>query len=562
MPQYQRGYRWTGTQVCELLDDLDQFQRTFFGPTDFYCLQPVVVKGIGERKWELVDGQQRLTTIFILLQHLRDSILRGVAASFELEYATRPHSRSFLQSIDKDQRDNNIDFHHVVGALEAIEKWFTDKGKAGEDIGRLASKLYDTLLDRTKVIWYELGAQESGHAVFTRINSGKIPLTNAELVKALFLRHSKAAAAEPQFLQRQLEIAKEWDTMEAHLQQNDFWYFLNQGTSEPATRIDVLFTILAVIEEPKDQYDTFRYYQKLLDQATGKQVLEEWQKVRELFLKLQDWYRTREWYHRIGFLISVGEPLKQLVNAASTVSKTEFRQHLKARISHYVAGDWNNLAYGKDDTLLKRILLLFNVETMQASESDDARFPFYQFKGKGQARGGWSLEHIHAQKSRHLNGSEDYRNWLVDARRDLDEPVIEIQEAPQEQGRGQAHEPMVMDLAVAVDNLIIKPEIGKNEFQDLQERIVSRFGERELHTLENLALLARDDNAALGNGTFPQKRRCIVDLEKDGAFIPIATRNVFLKYYTERASHLSYWTARDREAYRQSIQDTLSAYNS
>lgn len=562
VPQYQRGYRWTVTQVQELLDDLDQFQRNSVVPTDFYCLQPLVVKGIGERRWELVDGQQRLTTIYILLQHLRESLLRGASVSFGLEYATRPQSQQFLQKINKGQRGDNVDFYHIVGALEAVEAWFTARGKGGEDVGRLAMKLYDTLLDRTKVIWYVLGPEENGHAVFARINSGKIPLTNAELVKAVFLKQSKAGLEEPQFLQRQVEIAKEWDGMEAQLQQQDFWYFLNEGTSEPATRIDVLFTLLVVIDQPKDQYDTFRHYQQLLNQATGERVLKEWQKVRELFLLLQDWFRTREWYHRIGYLVSVGEPLRQLVTDSRSMSKSAFRRHLQTRIKHWVAGDWDELVYGKEnnDALLKRILLLFNVETIQASESDDARFPFYQFKGKGQARGGWSLEHIHAQNSRNLNGSDHYRNWLKDVRPDLEEPVVAVREGDEERGRGQVREPLLVDLTVAVDHLIGKAEISKIEFQDVQERIVARFGEPELHTLENLALLARDDNSALGNGTFPQKRRCIVELEKAGAFIPVATRNVFLKYYTKGDSHLSYWTAQDREDYRQSIQNTLSAY--
>ncbi|GAB3841671.1 DUF262 domain-containing protein [Hymenobacter jeollabukensis] len=64
VPQYQRGYRWTKTQVIELLEDLLHFKESA-PPNTFYCLQPVLVKRRGDQ-WEVIDGQQRLTTIYIL----------------------------------------------------------------------------------------------------------------------------------------------------------------------------------------------------------------------------------------------------------------------------------------------------------------------------------------------------------------------------------------------------------------------------------------------------------------------------------------------------------------
>jgi uncharacterized protein with ParB-like and HNH nuclease domain len=67
IPAYQRGYRWTVRQVTDLLQDVFAFmneKRRAQG--EFYCLQPVVVAHRdGEKRWELIDGQQRLTTIFL-----------------------------------------------------------------------------------------------------------------------------------------------------------------------------------------------------------------------------------------------------------------------------------------------------------------------------------------------------------------------------------------------------------------------------------------------------------------------------------------------------------------
>lgn len=64
VPSYQRGYRWTPIQVTELLTDIWDFHRKPGKiPEEFYCLQPIVVK-LNNGEWELIDGQQRLTTIF------------------------------------------------------------------------------------------------------------------------------------------------------------------------------------------------------------------------------------------------------------------------------------------------------------------------------------------------------------------------------------------------------------------------------------------------------------------------------------------------------------------
>ena len=51
-----------------------------------------------------------------------------------------------------------------------------------------------------------------------------------------------------------------------------------------------------------------------------------------------------------------------------------------------------------------------------------------------------------------------------------------------------------------------------------------------------------------------------MELEREGSFIPIATRNVFLKYYSDSPNHLTYWTTDDRHSYVQAIRATLAKY--
>lgn len=62
IPSYQRGYRWSETEVVRLLDDIYQNGKKN------YCLQPVVVRK-KEDQYELIDGQQRLTTLYLIYKY-------------------------------------------------------------------------------------------------------------------------------------------------------------------------------------------------------------------------------------------------------------------------------------------------------------------------------------------------------------------------------------------------------------------------------------------------------------------------------------------------------------
>ena len=78
IPSYQRGYRWTGGEVSKLLDDVkDFFDRDDIKKESFYCLQPLVVCKSKEfpDSWEVIDGQQCLTTIFLILRNLRGCLV-------------------------------------------------------------------------------------------------------------------------------------------------------------------------------------------------------------------------------------------------------------------------------------------------------------------------------------------------------------------------------------------------------------------------------------------------------------------------------------------------------
>src|SRR5690606_37099098 len=122
IPSYQRGYRWGVEEVTALLDDFLDFLFTSINKSERYCLQPIVVKQLENGSYEVLDGQQRLTTLFILLSYLqRDDDEINL---FELEYETRPNSGLFLRNLSSEVNSENPDYFYISQAYKIIVDWF------------------------------------------------------------------------------------------------------------------------------------------------------------------------------------------------------------------------------------------------------------------------------------------------------------------------------------------------------------------------------------------------------------------------------------------------------
>ena len=99
IPAYQRGYRWTEQEVIDLLNDINEFTPREVNDTEktWYCLQPIVVKQKGENEYEVIDGQQRLTTVYLILHLLnQDYVVKKQDKLFSMDYQTRKGSKNFL----------------------------------------------------------------------------------------------------------------------------------------------------------------------------------------------------------------------------------------------------------------------------------------------------------------------------------------------------------------------------------------------------------------------------------------------------------------------------------
>lgn len=544
VPAYQRGYRWNKLNVTDLLDDLLEFMQDD-SSGKFYCLQPLVVKKIGENRYNVIDGQQRLTTILIILKYLENLLKEenGIDEIYTLGYETRKDSKDFLQNIaskTQDESNQNMDYFCMYQAYEAIKSWFENKN-ASELLEIFTNSKDDKY--HIEFIWYEVEDNEDEVKIFARLNSGKIPLTNAELIKALFLnirnlktRSAPKECSENEIITKQIEISKEWDEIEYTLQDDDFFKFLTKN--DYPTRIELLFEILSGVKNTElDRYAIYRHFS---DMAKEGDLSHIWTDIKKIFLTFKFWFKDTEYYHLVGFLVVSGiSNIKEIYGKAKDETKSDFNIFLKKKIKEKIKiEDIDRFDYEKNRKDIENILLFFNIATILNNKSSNIRFSFSEFSTKR-----WSLEHIHAQNDKGLKDKKAQDTWLENMKKYIKEDAIED------------------TIKEKIDSFI--KGIENNHFSELQTQILNRFGDEELlnmHGIENLALLVAENNSSLSNGPFIEKREKIIEMDKDGEFIPICTKNVFLKYYTKNLSDVYFWSKQDQEDYKDSIIKTLENF--
>lgn len=489
VPSYQRGYRWTEHEVTTLLEDLYTHSKQ---NKDYkYCLQPLIVKKVSDNTYDVVDGQQRLTTIFIFLKFMSAEFSSGRRRSnqydyFELVYETREQSAKYLKELNFDTyqqiEDYDIDAHHISKAFAAIDKWVER-----EDINsdNALHDIYQVLTEAVFFIWYEIDETEDPIKLFTKVNLGKIPLTNAELIKALLLDKTNYDSENDS---ERIHRGIDWDKIEHKLQEESFWKFLT-NSEKYVTRIDLLFNLLehGTLEIPQnDIYSTFYSIYAKYQNAENKPtfISNYWNEIDLLFDELTNWYRDLNRYHLIGYLLSVdAKKIEEVFEATRGMKKSEAFSKLKDLAYKTLAGDIasiEELSYGTKNKTIKSTLLLFNLVTLINKSEKQYRFPFDIYKKEK-----WDIEHIHATAD---------------------------------------------ETAEADDSLA------------------------------NLTLLDANTNRSYGNSPFDQKRRIIIEVDAEGKFVPVCTRNVFLKVYSNEVDGLDDWTDKDKESYIQAIKQEFNQF--
>lgn len=560
IPAYQRGYRWTEIQVESLLTDLLDFhEQTVDDANAWYSLQPLVVaKQIESDPWNVVDGQQRLTTLYIILRTygFHEEQMNG----FKITYDTRECSRSFLQNLGlNNNTEEDVDLHFMNKAYETIKKWQLSHN------ANLTSGFLATISTKCKLIWYEVDPTDAEKA-FERLNTGKIPLTSSELIRALYMVADNGISE-----QEKMEIAKEWEFIENDLRDDRFWYMLNSKESPSATRIDFLFDLVANIEfRPEDQYQTFRKFEELSRQKGA--LLKKWNECRDLFWQFQGWYNDLECYHYVGVLrlgsLSVTDliALKRSDKPLPETLAAKLIEKLKLQ-DGFSENEKVQFHYDTSAKELRLLFVLFNIETLNIrhreqkkhvnNQADDAsrylgyeRFPFDLYHLQN-----WDIEHVSSQTDNQLTTRADQKEWLNAA----------ISDIKDDSSSTDAPSNLWHRVETFLERPDSQPEHPANTFSDLSTEIKKLAGEAEgavagSHALGNLTLLDCGTNRSYQNALFPTKRRKIIEGDRNGVFIPICTKQLFLKYYTKSSTKISRWDeAIDGANYFQAIADVMNA---
>ena len=578
IPAYQRGYRWSQRQVIELLDDVYEFcLNKNKSEQDFYCLQPVVVKARGEQ-WELVDGQQRLTTILLILGFFNSRFAEDFRKQlYSIEYETRPESREYINNLDENLKDKNIDFHYIYESYSQIRSWFKDKMNRVNDIESV-------FLNDVKVIWYQINESENVTEVFTRLNMGKIPLVNAELVKALFLKSSNFAknindkiSKKPIQDLQQLKISQEWDAIEKCLQDDSFWYFIS-NKSITTNRIEFVLNLAARSLDNEgildnDKLEIFLKFNRLLntnsEQDKTVDVSREWLKIKQCFMTLEEWYNDRALFHLIGYLVSQKVSITNVFELhQASLTKYDFRQSLLEQVlSKTFAGsniellsqEWleerlNAFTYESGAHKLRPILLLFNVSSLLANPVSNARFQFDKYKLDS-----WDIEHIRSVASDMPNSKDKQKAWLENVIDYISsEEYVEAYESDTETVSDE------QNIRLEAQALLKTATFNNDQFETLYDKVREHYdpdGNEDIdNSIGNLTLLDSSTNRSYQNAVFPIKRSKIIALDKKATFVPLCTKNAFLKYYSKQVDKMLFWETKDSEDHQRAMVEMLFGF--
>lgn len=391
IPSYQRGYRWTKTQIYDLCNDLLEYSiRPNKDPKSFCCLQPLILRKVTKKiqgkdtvVYEVIDGQQRLTSLFILVRNLMKTVGCNNLEDFKdlydltfykIYYETRPDDYEALEKLGIEPFNYcdvmDIDLAHVINAFNFVKMWLDNDKDDDPDCARstwslfskerfskknIANKLLKLLTNsqeteepegNAQFVWYEIVPDKDAIQEFLSENKGKIKLTDTEKIRGLFMQRKNKELINSLI---QTGIAKDWELIENTLHNNAFWSFISNDTHQEDGRINIIFQYIYDRDCTNKSYQgddfLFRYYYQLLNSKSdfNAVIIEEWEKVKAAFRMLQNWYSNPRVYNWVGLLTKEQcvktVDIANLYDKETVVTTEDFIEELKKKVCETIVNE-------------------------------------------------------------------------------------------------------------------------------------------------------------------------------------------------------------------------------
>lgn len=613
IPSYQRGYRWEASehdsldenkQVDDLLNDLTSFVDSNTRNTANYYLQPLMVKPKienGQLVWDVLDGQQRLTTMLLILLCIKEKLKLNFNL-YSIDYENRPDIDfgkitfdTLSPNYDYPKANSNLDSFYVRKAKDRIERWYKNeietkqqrqddlkKALFYEDSSRNGASL-PTL--RVLFIWYNVepvaikeddtNSRIHDIEVFNRLNRGKISLTNSELIKALFVLCIERSGSSSSLLSLD-SLSREWDSMGKRFQDETFWSVFCKKETTYQNRLDLLFDFICESDSIATEKNAYRYYcakLKPISEMPDIQKLEDlWEDVKKHFDKLCKWFENPSYHNRIGFLVDCGVSVASINKELSTGSSLDeileksIKKQIEKKGDKLSEDDLDSLNYHEDGNLIRKILLLFNVITCDKFEQ---KFPFDKYRSNS-----YDIEHVNSQTDNPIEKLDDKKDWITNqALPCLKEEYEEKDNAGNVIYTNKQAQDLINRGNQLLDDFKKNGKDSNDGFKSYRQNVESFYAYGDANTIEspdrdsigNLTLLNSNINREYKNALFPKKVRTIKRGDQEGAYIPLCTKYLFLKYYTNRmkyssAFNMMRWREDDQKDYIKSIKFTLKSY--
>lgn len=619
IPSYQRGYRWESSepgsdpsefkQVDDLLNDLTSFVTE--NNSGKYYLQPLMVKPRLEQPgtyvWDVLDGQQRLTTMLLILKCLNEK-LKFSYPLYSLQYKIRKQLDFNRITFDPTSDDYdfpdpsvNLDSYFVRKAKDRIERWFEQEVKSNVALEDSLKKLLfypdpnrDVFKNSSSVvrqpdlraifIWYNVAPIDTSNVaavaggehlndieVFNRLNRGKIGLTDSELIKALFLIALKKIPESGGALLSKGTLVRKWDEMGKKFQNDEFWKMIAPQDKEYSNRMDLLFDFIRDCKSQsaeKDGISAYRFYYSRLRNAEQNQTNEEfaktlqilWEEVKHYFDTLCKWHENVTKHNYIGYLVENGEKIANLYGA-------DLKQKVKEILEIDSIDAVDDLKYYDRNNFkkIRKILLLFNVLTC---DKYGQKFPFDLYRDSS-----FDVEHINSQTDNPIQRIEEKKEWIKNHALDcleLDSKETDAEGLLTQSAKDALD--LIKEGERVLEHFRDNGDIDRNEeFKPYRERVeryyafdASAKGIMDKDTIGNLTLLNSSINREYRNALFPKKLRTIKRSDQEGTYIPLCTKYAFLKYYTDPSGNPSAfsmmrWREADQVGYVSAIKDTINS---